>query len=87
MGETVDKFRTRWNNYRAADCKVAKGEIVMQQSLHVHFAQSDHNGFLKDCMIKLIDKTDAKDPTRRERFWIYKLQTLTPKGLNIDIKK
>ena len=63
-----------------------KGETVMQQSLHEHFVQPDHNGFLQDCMIKLIDKTDAKDPTRRERFWIYKLQTFGLKGLNVDIK-
>lgn len=52
--------------------------------LHSHFLQDDHNGFLEDCTITLIDKTDAKCPTQREKFWIARLQTLSPKGLNVE---
>ena len=45
VGETCDKFRSRWNNYRAADRKVVKGETVMQQSLHEHFGSAGPQRF------------------------------------------
>ena len=31
----------------------------------------------------LIDKTDPSDPTRKEFFWMRKLKTLAPLGLNV----
>ena len=33
-----------------------------------HFSSDDHNGFLEDCGITFIDKTDRSDPTRREEY-------------------
>ena len=41
-------------------------------------------GLLSDAEITLIDKTDGADPTRRERYWIHKLMTRHPNGLNVD---
>ena len=35
------------------------------------------------CEIRLIDKTDPSDPIRREFFWMQKLKTLAPLGLNV----
>ena len=29
----------------------------------------EYNGFLQDCSMTLIDKTDGSDPTRREEYW------------------
>ena len=33
--------------------------------------------------MKIIDKTDTRDPTARESFWVYKLNTFLPYGLHI----
>ena len=45
------------------------------------FFQSDHNG-MKDLSVMIIDKTDVKDPTRREGFWAYKLNSFIPLRLS-----
>ena len=37
-----------------------------QKFLQSHFLQRDHQGFLKDVEVRLIDKTQASDPTKRE---------------------
>ena len=42
----------------------------------------ENNGFLEDCSIALIDKTDGSDPTRRKEYWRRVLKTVTPYGLN-----
>ena len=36
-----------------------------------------HSGFLNDISVTLIDKTDPKDPTKKENYWIH---TLKPKA-------
>ena len=46
------------------------------------FSSNDHNGFLGDCSITLIDKTDGTDTTRREEYLRRVLKTVTPCGLN-----
>ena len=45
-------------------------------------SSNDHNGFLEDCSIALIDKADVDGPTRREEYWKRVLETVTPYGLN-----
>ena len=47
----------------------------MQADLSGHFAFNGHNGFLEDCTITLIDKTDGADATRREEYWKRALKT------------
>ena len=54
----------------------------MQPELFEHFHSKEHNGFLQDCSITLIDKTDGSDPTRREEYWRVVLKTVAPYGLN-----
>ena len=54
----------------------------MQLKLFEHFTDDDHNCFLNDCSITLIDKTDDSDPTRREENWRKVLKTAVPYGLN-----
>ena len=55
----------------------------MQSLVFEHFSSSDHNGFLEDCSITLIDKTDGAEPTGREEYRRGVLKTVTLYGLNI----
>ena len=41
-----------------------------------HFLQGDHQGFLKDLEVWLIEKTQTSDPTKREFCWMRTLRTL-----------
>ena len=68
-GKTVDKFRSRPNNYKTDARKAASGNIesCKQQFLQNYFLQDDHHGFLED-KGTLIDKTQASDPTKREYY-------------------
>ena len=84
VGQTTDKFRYRWNNYKAEGRKAARGEDLMQKFLHAHFLSEGHSGIEEDGQIILIDKTDSAAPLQRESFWMYKLKTLHPHGLNIE---
>ena len=42
------------------------------------------SGFLGNVSITLTDKTDGKDPKRRENYWMRTLKTYAPFGLNIE---
>ena len=83
VGSTVDRFRLRWNNYKCSQRIASEGGTPKQNYFHQHFLRENHHGLLKDCEIRLIDKTDPSDPTRREFFWMRKLKTLAPLGLNV----
>ena len=50
--------------------KFERGEQCMQRHLHEHFNLPGHSGFLNDVSVTLIDKTDPKDLTKQEDFWI-----------------
>ena len=40
----------------------------MQLLLFENFSSNDQNGFLEDCSITLVIKTDGSVPTRREEY-------------------
>ena len=84
VGQTVDEFRRRWNNYKSNDRKFQRLEPCMQEHLFSHFSMAGHNGFLNDVSITFIDKTDPTDPLRREDYWRQTLKTMVPYGLNIE---
>ena len=84
VGQTVDIFRNRWNNYKDNARKFDRGEHCMQRHLYEHFTLAGHFGFLHDVSITLIDKTDPSFPTKREDYWIDILKTKAPMGLNFD---
>ena len=65
VGSTFGKFCLRWNNYNENERKARREEKHMQPELFEHFAADNHNCFLTDFSITLIDKTDGSDPTRR----------------------
>ena len=54
---------------------------IPDEHLYAHFFDVDHAG-LSDLAVNIIDKTDFNKPTKREAFWICKLDTLIPKDLN-----
>ena len=81
-GSTTDRFRLRWNNDKDNDKKAQQGEEHMQPELFEHFHSEEHNGFLQDCIITLIEKIDCSDPTRWEEYWRVLLKTVAPYGLN-----
>ena len=86
MRYTTDHFRSRWNNYKSDVKKAESGDLenVKQNFLQSYFLQRDHQGFLNDVKVRLIDKTQASDPTKREFYWMRTLRTLYPDGLNSE---
>ena len=86
VGNTNDHLKSIWNNYKSDVRKAESGnmENVKQKFLQSHFLQRDHQGFLKDVEVWLIDKTHASDPTKREFYWMRPFRTLYPNGLNVE---
>ena len=48
-----------------------------------HFNSMEHNGFLNNVSITLTNKTDGKNPKKRED-WRRTLKTYSPFGLNVE---
>ena len=80
---TNDKFGLRWNHYNQNNQKAKRGEKYLQPLLFEHFSSNDHNSFLEDCSITLIDKSDGSDRTRKEEYWRRVLKTVIPDELNV----
>ena len=74
----MDAFQLRWNNYKDNDRKFQRCESCMQQHLYEYFYSEDHNGFLGNISMSLIDKTDGFQPKKRENYWMRTLKTLVP---------
>ena len=55
----------------------------MLPNLFKHLASYGHYGFLEDCTITLIDKTDSADPTGREEYWRKVFKTVSIYGLDV----
>ena len=54
----------------------------MQPLVFEHFSSNNHNGFLEDCSITIIDRADRFDLTKREEYLRRVSKTVTPCGLN-----
>ena len=54
------------------------------KQMFLDFLQDDHKGFLEDVEVRLIDKTQGSDPTKREYYWMRTIKTLHTDGLNIE---
>ena len=83
VGSATTKFRARFNNYKSSWTKHINGQKVPQgSSFHSHFSADGHNG-KSDWEVTLIDQADNEiSVRRREDFWIEKLNTSIPNGLN-----
>ena len=55
----------------------------MQEPLIELFFSNKHYGSHKDIKVKIIDYCDPNNPERREDFWIYHLDTIYPRVLNM----
>ena len=53
VGQTVDEFGRRWNNYKSNDRKFQRLEPCMQEQLLSHFSMAGQDGFLNDVSIIL----------------------------------
>ena len=86
VSNTTNHFRSRWNNCKSDVKKAESGnmENIKQKFYQSHFLQRDHQGFLKYVEVRLFDKTQASDPTKREFYWMRTLTTLYPDGRNIE---
>ena len=81
-GECTTEFRERWNNYMDNMRKALRNENHFQSVIHSHFMSPGHTSMKEDVSIILIDKTDSFYPKNREKFWIDRLCTLSPYGIN-----
>ena len=83
VGSTITSFRTRFNNHKSSVKKYGNGQRgIPGENLHDHFYEGGHEG-IKDMMVGIVYKTDVSDPTGREGFWTYRLDSFVPKGLNL----
>jgi GIY-YIG catalytic domain len=77
VGQTTLTLRDRFTRHRF-DINHKENKSVAN-----HFNSSDHS--LKDCTIIPIEAVDKKEYlTKRENYWIKKLKTLNPWGLNLQ---
>lgn len=44
---------------------------------------SEGRDALTDLSVNIIDKTNSSNPIDREAFWVFKVDTFIPKGLNL----
>ena len=65
LGQTVEEFRLRGNNYQFNDHKYQKLEPCMQQHLFEYFNSEGHHCFLEEISIRFIDKIDPSEPFKR----------------------
>ena len=56
----------------------------MQQHLFEHLPSEGHDSFLDDASIIFFDKTDPKDPNKREPYWRHTLKAMAHQGLNVE---
>ena len=84
VGETMDSFRYRWNNYKDNNRKYSRNDSCMQEHLFKHFNSMGHNGFLNNVSITIIDKADGNNPKKREDYWRRTLKTYSHFGLNVE---
>ena len=83
VGSIITSFRKRFNNHKSSLRKYEQGGRKMLESICMHiFVGPGHNG-LSDIRVIIIDKTNKENPTQKEAFWPYKLDTFVPKGLNV----
>ena len=83
MGSTITSFRRRFNNHKSSVKRYGNGQRgIPGEHLYDHFCEGGHEG-VKDMLVKIVDRMDISDPTRKEGFWAYKLDFFVSKGLNL----
>ena len=60
VGQTVEIFCSRRNNYKSNDRKYLVGDPCMQEHIFEHFNSKGHNGFSENVSVIFLDKTDSQ---------------------------
>ena len=82
-GSTITRFRERFNQYKSKLKSYGEGQRdFKQKKLLEHFYNHDNHGTHNDMIFQIIDFCDPNDQEKRENFWMHKLRTLYPDGLN-----
>ena len=82
-GSTITKFRQRFNQYKSNLKSYGEGRRDFKHiKLLEHFYSHNHHGTHNDMIVQIIDFYDPNDQEKRENFWMRKLRTLYPDGLN-----
>ena len=68
VGQTIDDFRFRCNNYKDNNRKYQRFETCMQEHLFKHFSSPSPNGLFNDASTTFIDKKDPSTPIKREDY-------------------
>ena len=80
---TSPKFRLRFNKYKSDIDLYGKGRRNFKQEyLIIHFHSDGHTGSYTDISLQIIDHCNPNNKEQREDFWIHRLDTMTPNGLN-----
>ena len=83
VGSTISKFRKRFNQYKSNFTLYNEGRRdLMQLKFFEHFSENNHNSNYTDLKVQIIDHCDPNNKEVRENFWINKLKTMHPNGLN-----
>ena len=89
VGKTTTQFNIRLNKHRSDSFHPNTDTIPAD----LHFSNNNHN-FTNDAAFTIIEQIQDRSKTeeekgaillKRENFWIKKLQTLTPNGLNQEL--
>ena len=94
VGSTVTKFRFGFNNYknthRKFRKKLKKGIIreikkreLKQKLFHEHNYSDGHEGIANSCVTLIDQVEDKKELRKKELYWINKLNTWAPVGVNV----
>ena len=79
VGQTLNMFRSRWNNYKGNSVKFDRREDCMQRHLYKHFRLLDHTGFLIRSILgyPLSMKITEFIPLRQKHLWDLNLKVVT----------
>ena len=81
-GSTITRFWDRFNQYKSNLKFYGEGRRDFKKKLLEHFYNHDHHGTHNDIIVQIIYFCDPNDQEKRENFWLHKLRTLYPDGLN-----
>ena len=55
---------------------------MASEHFYPHFFEEGHRGIEDILVTSIINKTNVNEPTQREGFWAYKLNSFVPRSLN-----
>ena len=95
VGSTKTKFRYRINDCKSTHRKFRKKYVekdltiiikkseLKQKLFHEHYCSEGHQR-IKNWSVTLIDQVEDLDsPKKKKRYWINRLKTWSPSGLNV----